>query len=176
MNESDAGRTAPAGAQWVGETMQEVVRGQERSLALTKGWWEGALKALKDQADSYAAMLQAMESSFTAVEKAVGSQAEANRALMESLETSRSMISRAAKNQEQNVKAVEGLFAGALETLKMQAETMRAQVQGSQALLGASGPEQSQALERVTQGWLDAYSSMLESSLSYFRPPGDRLK
>lgn len=41
------------------------------------------------------------------------------------------MIARAAATQEQNVKVVEGLFAG-------------------------------------SQGWLDAYSGMLESSLSVF--------
>lgn len=168
MGETEAGRTTPGGAQQFGEAMQEVVRGQERSLQLTKGWWDGALAALENQADSYAVMLQAMESSFTAVEKALSSQAEANRALVESLNASRAMIARAAATQEQNVKVVEGLFAGALETLKMQSETLRAQVHGGQALLGASAPGQSEALQRVSQGWLDAYSGMLESSLSVF--------
>jgi len=154
--------------------MASALRAQERSLALTQGWFGGLFQSLKEQAETYAGLLRALESSLNAVEKALNSQTEANRALKESFDASRSAIVDAVAAQERNITLAKSLSAGMLESVTAQLEVLRAQVRGGQALFTGPLEAQSEPFQRMAQNWLDAYDRLLETSLSYFQPGGSR--
>lgn len=153
---------APAGFEAIGTMVHDAVRAQRRSLEVTQGWSESVLGTLKEQAESYGALLRSVDASMRAMEQAIKSQAETTKALAESLEASRQIISTAVHTQEQSVDRVENFIGGMLSSLTEQMQALRGQLEMGQQLLTdpLSAPS---AFVKLTQDWMDAYGRMLST-------------
>jgi DNA repair exonuclease SbcCD ATPase subunit len=148
------------------KAMQDVVGGavtsHQRSVKLAQDWAESVIETYRNQAESYRALTDAMRSSMKALESTLQSQEETNRALKESLDAYRNVIESANQTQERNAQLAENFFDDIIETL-------RSQIESSQALLSEPVARQQEFFQNVTQEWIDAYMRLLNAPLEFYR-------
>ena len=150
-----------------GNLLGNAVRAQQRSIELTERWFDGILTALQDQAESYAGMLRALDSSLRALEATLQSQVQTSAALKESLDASRTAVTTAAATQQRSIELAESFFSGTRESLTLQLEALRRQLQDAQGLFGDPVGAQQEAFQRMARDWVDSYGRLLDGTLSY---------
>ena len=158
-----------AAARAVEAVLQSAVRAQEQGLGAASDWSASTLKAVTEQAESYTAVLRAVEASLTALESALRSQAETNQALTQSLEATRAVVTAASSSQERNVRLASELFGGTLQALEAQLEALRTQLQTGAQLLNAPAGGSAEAFRRLAEEWVRAYTQVLDTSVTFLR-------
>jgi hypothetical protein len=123
---------------------------------MTQGWSEGVLSTLKEQADSYTALLRSVDASLRAMEQASTSQAQRTNALVRSLEASREVVSTVMSAHQHSIDRVETFLQGMLDVLTGQLEELRMQGDICQAMVSDRVAAQSATFMKVSQDWMDA--------------------
>jgi tRNA A37 threonylcarbamoyltransferase TsaD len=155
---------ATAGLESIGAMMTGAAQAHARALELTQGWAQSVLGTLQEQATSYSALLTSVDTSLRATEQAIKSQAETTKAMAESLEASRNIVSTAMSAQQQTADRIETLVRGLVDVLGGQLETLRAQMQASQAMLPDPVAAQSNLFLEATKDWVDVYDQMIRGA------------
>jgi wobble nucleotide-excising tRNase len=153
---------AEAGLKAVQEAVGGAVSAQQRSVGLAQNWAESVIETYKSQAESYRALTDAMTSSMEALERTLKSQEETNRALKESLDSYRNVVESASETQERNMQLAQNFFDNIFETL-------RGQLESSRSLLLEPAAKQQELFQNLTQEWMDAYVSLLNAPLEFYR-------
>jgi chromosome segregation ATPase len=153
---------AGAGPQPFGEIIGLTMAAQQRSLDLAQAWSENLLGLLRDQAEGNQAVLAALASSLTAMERALASQEETNRALRQTLDAHREVVEQAAAAQARGVRLVQDALDGLAATATAQLEAMR-------GLMGSATPGQ-EPFGDLMQAWTASWQRLLEAGL----PPSAR--
>jgi hypothetical protein len=161
------------GSESAGAFVVEAVRAQERVLDMTQGWSEGVLGTLKEQADSYTALLRSVDASLRAMEQAITSQAQTTKALAGSLEASREVVSTVMSAHQHSIDRVETFLQGILDVLTGQLEALRMQVDIGQAMLSDPVAAQSATFMKMSQDWMEAYGRLMDTASGSFRPEGN---
>jgi len=141
--------------------LSDAVAAQTRALRMSQDWSQTILTTLKEQAESYQAMLASVDASMRAMERAIQSQAESTQALAESLESSRRVVTGAMDAQEHSIERVERFVGGLLDVLTGQSQAISQQMEIGQAMLTDPLSAQSAAFTELTQQWLSAYGRLL---------------
>jgi len=150
-----------AGSQPFDQVIRLMVATQERNLDAARTWSESVLRLLRDQVDGNRAVLSALASSLTAMERALASQEETNRALRETLQAHREAVDRAAVAHERSVELVQA-------TMTTLVRGLQDQLEAAQALLTAAPVSPAEWGGELVQQWIGAYRSLLEA---YTAPP-----
>ena len=153
---------AEAGLKAVQEAVGGAVSAQQRSVGLAQNWAESVIETYKSQAESYRALTNAMTSSMEALEQTLKSQEETNRALKESLDSYRNVVESASETQERNMQLAQNFFDNIVETL-------RGQLESSRSLLLEPAAKQQELFQNLTQEWMDAYVSLLNAPLEFYK-------
>lgn len=158
-----ARRKDPDTGTWdsVESMVRNAAEAQERSLEAGQQWAEDLLGTFREQAESYGALLRAIDASLKAMERAITSQAETTRAMAESLEASRSVIGTAMEAQLRSAEHVEAAVGGTVSLLSGQLQALRSQLELGQGLLSGATSEPVALFLRMTREWTDAYSRLL---------------
>lgn len=158
---SRTGSGPTSGLESIGAMVQSAVGAQSRALEVTQGWSESVLGTLKEQAESYGAMLRSVDSSLRAMEQAIKSQTETTKALAESLEASRQVVSTAMSAQQHSIEQVESFVGGMLGVLTSQLQALRTQVEIGQGMLSDPISGQSAAFLEMSRDWMNTYTRLL---------------
>lgn len=153
---------AEAGLRAVQDAVGGAVAAQQRSVGLAQDWAESVIESYRNQAESYRALTEAMTTSMTALQRTLESQEETNRALRESLESYRNAVEGASQTQERNLELAENFFGNIVETLRNQLESSR-------SLLLEPAARQQEVFQNLTQDWMEAYMSLLNAPLQFYR-------
>ncbi len=169
---SRTGSDATSGLESIGAMVHQAVGAQERALEVTQGWSESVLGTLKEQAESYGAMLRSVDASLRAMEQAIKSQTETTKALAESLEASRQVVGTAMEAQQHSIEQVESFVGGMLGVLTGQLQAVRTQVEIGRGMLSDPLSAQSEIFLKMSQDWMDAYGRLLGAASTSPRRTG----
>ena len=162
-----SGNPAGAGPRTVQDVLGGAVAAQQRSVSLAQDWTQGVIDSYKNQAESYQALMEAMQSSLAALETTLKSQEETNKALRQSLDAYKSALENASQTQERNMKLAQNFFDDVVGTL-------RGQLESSRSLLLEPAAKQQEFFQNVTQEWLDSYMKILNAPMEFYKASAAR--
>jgi hypothetical protein len=172
-NKTGSGSEATSSAAGVADMVRESIRAHGRAVEMSQNWSEGALGALKDQAESVGGLLRSVDASLRAIEQVVKSQAEATAALAENLRASREVVDTAMTTHRQTLEGMETYVSGMLEVLTGQLAAMRSQVELGKRAVTDPLAAQSAAFQQLATEWTHAYDLLSQSVPHPFRTKGD---
>jgi hypothetical protein len=149
------------------ESMRAVTRSSmeayEKTIHLAQSWTEGIMVTYTEQAESYGAMLKAVDKSLDAMEEVVENQSKITEALGESLDASRQAVAAAMHSNTHSTERVETFVGEVLQLLNGQLDVLRGQIEIGQSMLSTPASAQSAMFLKMSQDWAEAYERLLGS-------------